>query len=85
MRTGVDEWEDITALTIFLERRFHFFRSNFPGMRLPWECHVQLQEINLTSLDRNCLSLMKEIGQFAKVWDLYALTHRFLLKGWRFS
>ena len=56
--------------------------ANFPGMRLPWECHVQSQEINLTSLGRNCLSLMKEIGQFAKVWDLDALTHRFLLKAW---
>ena len=22
------------------------FRSNFPGMRLPWECHDQLQETN---------------------------------------
>ena len=22
------------------------FRSNFPGMRLPWECHDQSQETN---------------------------------------
>ena len=85
MRTGVDEWEGTTALTIFLERRFHIFRSNFPAMRLPCECHVQSQEINLTSLDRNCYSLMKEIGQFVNVWDLYAATHRSLLKAWRFS
>ena len=43
------------------------FRSNFPGMRLLWECHDQSQETNnnnnidlTASLDQNCLSFTKE-------------------------
>ena len=37
------------------------FRTNFPGMRLPWKCHDQSQKTNFTaSLDRNCLSFTKE-------------------------
>ena len=36
--------------TIFPSRRFHspiYFRSNLPGIRLPWECHAQSRETNL--------------------------------------
>ena len=60
-------WMGACNCTIFLSRRFHrpiYFRSNFPGMRLPWERHDQSQETYLTSLrhslDRNCLSFTKE-------------------------
>ena len=39
----VDELEQATSL--YFTDRF-IFRSNFPGIRLPWECHDQPQETN---------------------------------------
>ena len=36
-------------VTAFFTHRFNF-RSNFTGMRLPWECDDQSQETNLTPL-----------------------------------
>ena len=45
---GADEKEHPTPLYychgIFTDR--FIFRLNFPGMRLPWDCHDQLQENN---------------------------------------
>ena len=66
---GADEWEHATALYschgVFVDR--FIFGSNFPGMRLPWECHGLSQESNLTSFDY----LFTAKGGFAtKLWPL---------------
>ena len=49
---GADGLEHASALHschgVFIDR--FIFRSNFRGMRLPWEYHDQSQESNLTSL-----------------------------------
>ena len=36
--------DDLQKNGVFIDR--FIFRSNFPGMRLPWEYHDQLQETN---------------------------------------
>ena len=50
--SGADDLKHTTALYschgIFIDQSI--FRSNFPGMKLPWECHDQSLETNLTSL-----------------------------------
>jgi len=50
--SGADYLEHTTVLYschgIFKDQSI--FRSNFPGMKLPWECHDQSLETNLTSL-----------------------------------
>ena len=48
---------------VFIDR--FIFRSNFPGKRLPWECHDPMTNhkklIDVTTwLDRNCLAFAKE-------------------------
>ena len=74
------------SLHYILIDRF-IFRSNFPGTRLPWECHDQLQVIDVTaSLDWNCLSFTNEkcglkIYQSVKMpWHRHAPTHRLLVQ-----
>ena len=46
--SGADEWEHANPLYschgVFTDR--FIFRSRFPGVRLPWECHDQLKETN---------------------------------------
>ena len=45
--SGKSLWVGACNSTIFLWRRFHrqiYFYIEFPGTRLPWECHDQSQE-----------------------------------------
>ena len=46
--TGADEQEHATPLYschgVFIDR--FIFRSNFPRIRFPWECHDQSQKTN---------------------------------------
>ena len=61
-------WEGVRNSTIFLPRRFHrpfIFRSNFPGMRLPWECHNQSQETKW----RHCIT-SPELTLFLKTKNI---------------
>ena len=47
------------SITAFSDR--FIFRSDSPGIRLPYECHDQSQETDVTaSPERNCLYCRKE-------------------------
>ena len=92
--TGTDEEEHATTLhschSVFNDR--FIFRTNFLGMRLPWECHDQSQEINLTSLRHwTGTAFLSQKKRYTKnlqncrdidlAWELHAPTHRLLPGG----
>ena len=52
--------------SIFIDQLFTF-TSNFPGMRLLWECYDQSQETVTVSLDRNCLSSFPKRKDILKI------------------
>ena len=68
-------------VTAFFRDRF-IFRSNFPGMRLPWECHDQSQESNsLRQWTFTKGKVLWKMDQSIKMpWhrDLNAPTHQLL-------
>ena len=57
------------------------FRSHFPRMRLPWECHDQSQETswNQRATGPELPFYHKRKRDRGLVWELHALTHRLLL------